>query len=73
MIYGTQKFNKSKPILAAKEDTLKVLIADMQTAKDMGGNEQRDFMVKSLNMWVNNTDDQFIDVENGKNVEQRKL
>lgn len=32
----------------------------------MGGNEQRDFMVKSLNMWVNNADDQFIDADKWK-------
>lgn len=65
-IWDPKNLIKANPYLAAKEDTLKVLIADMQTAKDMGGNEQRDFMVKSLNMWVNNTDDQFIDADKWK-------
>ena len=34
-----------------------------QTAKDMGGSDLRDFLTKSLNMWVENTDDQFINTE----------
>lgn len=68
-IWDPKNLIKANPYLAAKEDTLQVLITDMQTAKDMGGNEQRDFMVKSLNMWVNNTDDQFIDIEKWKECE----
>lgn len=71
-IWNPKNLIKANPFLAAKEDTLEVLIADMQTAKDMGGNEQRDFMVKSLNMWVNNTDDQFIDIEKWKQCGMNK-
>ena len=29
----------------------------------MQGSELRDFLIKCLNMWVQNTDDQFIDVD----------
>lgn len=71
-IWDPKNLIKANPYLAAKEDTLKVLITDMQTAKDMGGNEQRDFMVKSLNMWVKNTDDQFIDIDKWKECETDK-
>ena len=35
-------------------------------------NEQRDFMVKSLNMWVNTADDQFTDIEKWKQCETEK-
>lgn len=65
-IWDPKNLIKANPYLAAKEDTLKVLISDMQTAKDMGGNEQRDFMVKVLNMWVNRTDDLLIDANKWK-------
>lgn len=71
-IWDPKNLIKANPYLAAKEDTLKVLIADMQTAKDMGGNEKRDFMVKSLNLWVNNTDENFIDAEKWKKCATKK-
>jgi phage terminase large subunit-like protein len=32
----------------------------------MGGSDLRDFLTKCLNMWVNNTDDDFIDVDKWK-------
>ena len=42
------------------ENALQTLRQDAQTAKDMGGADLRDFITKSLNMWVQNTDDVFI-------------
>lgn len=71
-IWDPKNLIKANPYLAANEDTLNTLITDMQTAKDMGGNEQRDFMVKSLNMWVNTADDQFTDIEKWKECETEK-
>ena len=71
-IWDPKNLIKANPYLAANEDTLNTLITDMQTAKDMGGNELRDFMVKSLNMWVNNADDQFIDIDKWKKCETEK-
>lgn len=71
-IWDPKNLIKANPFLAANEDTLNVLKADMQTAKDMGGNEQRDFIVKSLNMWLNNTDDKFVDIEKWKECKTDK-
>lgn len=71
-IWDPKNLIKANPFLASKEDTLNTLITDMQTAKDMGGQEQRDFMVKSLNLWVKNTDDQFIDIDKWKDCETEK-
>lgn len=34
-----------------------------QTAKDMGGSELSDFMVKSLNVWYRNKDNEFVDAD----------
>lgn len=71
-IWDPKNLIKANPFLAANEDTLNTLITDMQTAKDMGGLEQRDFMVKSLNLWVKNTDDQFVDIDKWKECETNK-
>ena len=34
-----------------------------QTARDMGGSELSDFMVKSLNVWYRNKDNEFVDAD----------
>lgn len=54
---------KANPYICRNPDLLETLKADAQTARDMGGSDLRDFLTKSLNMWVNNTDDMFIDAE----------
>ena len=54
---------KSNPFLATTEKGRTILETDARTARDMGGSDLRDFITKSLNMWVNNADDAFIDVE----------
>ncbi len=71
-IWDPKNLIKANPLLAAKEDTLEILISDMQTAKDMGGTDQRDFIVKSLNLWVKNSDDQFINIDKWKECESDK-
>jgi len=60
---------KANPYLASTKQGLENLITDMQTARDMGGNELRDFMTKSLNLWVKNTEDQFINPDKWKKCE----
>ena len=64
-IWDWKNWAKANPFICspgneAKFETLKT---DAQTAKDMGGSDLRDFLTKSLNMWVQNTDDQFIHAE----------
>jgi len=50
-------------------ETLISLRADAIKAKEMRGEELRDFMTKGLNMWVQLTDDQYMNMENWKNCE----
>ena len=61
-IWDPENWVKANPFICApgNESKFETLIADAQTAKDMGGADLRDFLTKSLNMWVQNTDDQFI-------------
>lgn len=64
-IWDPANWIKANPFICApgNEALFEVLKNDAQTAKDMGGSELRDFLTKSLNMWVQNTDDQFINVD----------
>ena len=62
-IWDEKNWSKSCPFTCADEERLNTLRTDAQTAKDMGGMELTDFLVKSLNMWAYNTDNQYVDVD----------
>lgn len=59
-IWNPTNWAKANPFIASNAEKFEILKTDAQTAKDMGGPDLRDFLTKSLNMWVQNTDDQFI-------------
>lgn len=59
-IWDPNNWVKANPFIASNPEKFEILKTDAQTAKDMGGSDLRDFLTKSLNMWVQNTDDQFI-------------
>ena len=60
-IWDERNWAKACPFTCADPERLATLRQDAQTARDMGGSELRDFLTKCLNMWVKNTDDQYID------------
>ena len=60
-IWDENNWPKACPFTCADPERLATLRQDAQTAKDMGGSDLRDFLTKCLNVWVKNTDDQFID------------
>lgn len=64
-IWDEKNWIKANPFICApgNEALLETLRQDAQTARDMGGSDLRDFLIKSLNMWVQNTDDNFINAE----------
>lgn len=62
-IWDERNWVKANPFLCLDEERMETLRQDAQTARDMGGSELRDFLTKCLNMWVANTDDQFINPE----------
>lgn len=62
-IWDEKNWIKANPFLCSTEEGMETLRTDAKTARDMGGSDLRDFLTKCLNMWVQNTDDQFIDVE----------
>lgn len=61
-IWNPDNWVKANPFLC-KNGPSESILTDAQTAKDMGGSDLRDFLTKSLNMWVQNTDDQFIQAD----------
>lgn len=62
-IWDPANWIKANPFIGANPEKFEILKTDAQTAKDMGGSDLRDFLTKSLNMWVQNTDDQFIQAD----------
>ena len=62
-IWNPDNWIKANPFIASNPEKFEILKIDAQTARDMGGSDLRDFLTKSLNMWVQNTDDQFIHAE----------
>ena len=73
-IWDENNWIKANPFLCLDKEKMATLRQDAQTARDMGGSELRDFLTKCLNMWVKNTDDQYIDPEAWKACgSERKL
>ena len=62
-IWNPKNQIKANPFLCSTEHGRETLARDAQTAKDMGGADLRDFITKSLNMWVTSSDDAFVDAE----------
>lgn len=50
--YTPENWIKANPILEFDRDALENLIPIAHTARDMGGEDLRDFLVKQLNMWI---------------------
>lgn len=72
-LWDERNWVKANPFLCRDPEKVETLRQDAKTARDMGGADLRDFLTKSLNLWVKNTDDQFIDPEAWKacGTEQR--
>lgn len=65
-IWNEKNWIKANPFICLDEERINTFRSDAQTAKDMGGSELRDFLTKCLNMWVQNTDDQFVNTDKWK-------
>ena len=60
-IWDENNWAKANPLWT--DETLTSLRSDAIKAKEMQGEELRNFMTKSLNMWVQMSDDDYIDIE----------
>lgn len=66
-IYSEDIWPKAHPLWTP--ETLISLRADARQAREKGGEDLRDFMTKDLNIWVQATDDQYLDMEAWKACE----
>lgn len=69
-IWDERNWEKSNPLWTP--ETLDSLRADAIKAKQMQGEELRNFMTKSLNVWVQFADNQYMNLEHWKNCETDK-
>lgn len=63
-IWDEENWEKANPLWTPQ--TLESIRADAIKAKEMGGEELRNFMTKDLNIWVQLNDDDYINLENWK-------
>ena len=59
-LWTPENWVKANPILAFDKDALENMIPVATTAKDMGGEDLRDFLVKQLNQWIQWSNHQYI-------------
>lgn len=59
-------WRKSNPLSMSTAQGIEQMRIDAATARDMGGRDLKDFLVKCVNMWVDNTDDTFIRADDWK-------
>lgn len=59
-IWNPENWIKANPLLAFDADAIENMIPVASTAKDMGGEDLRDFLVKQLDMWIQWSNHQYI-------------
>lgn len=62
-IYNPSVWIKANPYLCTTSDGMEILKIDSQTAKNMGGEELKDYIIKDLNLWYESSDNQYIDAD----------
>lgn len=61
-IWDKNNWIKCCPLTGKDAELLSQMMEDAKKAKSMGGEELRDFLTKSLNIWVTNSETAFIDL-----------
>lgn len=61
-IFDPENWIKCCPLTGHDKELMKIVAEDARKAKSMGGDELRDFMTKTLNIWVTNAETAFIDL-----------
>lgn len=61
-IWDPQNWIKCCPLTGKDAELISQMMEDAKKAKSMGGEELRDFLTKSLNIWVTNSETAFIDL-----------
>jgi phage terminase large subunit-like protein len=65
-IWDSTNWVKANPLTCESSDGVQRMLDIARKAKEMGGNELRDFMTKRLNIWVQFADNQYLNMEHWK-------
>nr|WP_088325717.1 terminase TerL endonuclease subunit [Bacillus cereus] len=65
-IWDSNNWIKANPLVARDEEGIATLATMASTAKRRGGEELRNFLTKHLNIWVQFTDNQYMNMEHWK-------
>ncbi|EOO67045.1 hypothetical protein IIC_05306 [Bacillus cereus VD021] len=65
-IWDPNNWIKANPLVARDEEGIETLATMANTAKRRGGEELRNFLTKHLNIWVQFTDNQYMNMEHWK-------
>ncbi|MEG0180761.1 MAG: terminase TerL endonuclease subunit [Peptostreptococcaceae bacterium] len=71
-IWNPSNWIKANPLVCKDAEDLENLTKVGNSAKDMGGDDLRDFLTKGLNIWIQFTDDQYIKPKFWKECETEK-
>lgn len=71
-IWDPKNWIKANPLVCKDKEDLENLIKVGNAARDMGGDDLRDFLTKALNIWIQFTDDQYIKPKYWKMCETAK-
>lgn len=71
-IWDPKNWVKANPMTCKTQEGIDRMIDIAKKAKEMGGEELRDFMTKRLNIWVQFTDNQYMNFEHWKKCASTK-
>ncbi|AUN12699.1 terminase [Clostridium botulinum] len=65
-IWDSKNWIKANPLVCKDKEDLENLISDGNSAKDMGGDDLRDFITKALNVWYKFSNNQYLKIDKWK-------
>lgn len=71
-IWKKENWIKCCPLSGNDKELMEIMEEDAKKAKSMGGAELRDFLTKSLNMWITNPEDAFLDLKDWERCATKK-
>lgn len=71
-IWKKENWIKCCPLSGNDKELMEIMEEDAKKAKSMGGAELRDFLTKSLNMWITNPEDAFLDLKDWEQCATKK-
>lgn len=71
-IWDPSNWVKANPLTCKTQEGIDRMVDIANKAKEIGGSELRDFMTKRLNIWVQFSDNQYMNIEHWKKCESDK-